>query len=90
MSDGLDALDATTRSLIDELREIVAADGARLVPSSVAPDHIAFDLVLDGASCAECVMPRALLEEIVNTRLVEVADDPPVVTIADPREADQL
>ena len=71
---------------VGELRALVALDGGDVELVSAAGDTVALRLVLEGAECRECVMPREFLEQIaldmVSTRLADVS----VVNIEDPRE----
>ena len=78
------------RALLDEavgeLRAIVALDGGDIELVSIANGTIALRLILEGAECRECVMPKEFLEQIaldlVSTRLNEVGE----VIVDDPRD----
>ena len=71
---------------VGELRAMVALDGGDVELVSASPDTVALRLILEGAECRECVMPREFLEQIaldlVSTRFANVS----VVTIEDPRD----
>ena len=71
---------------VGELRAMVALDGGDVELVSASPDRVALRLILEGAECRECVMPREFLEQIaldlVSTRFANVS----VVTIEDPRD----
>ncbi|MDE0215804.1 MAG: NifU family protein [bacterium] len=71
---------------VGEVRALVALDGGDVELVSVGGGTVALRLVLEGAECRECVMPREFLEQIaldmVSTRVADVS----VVTIEDPRE----
>ena len=71
---------------VGEVRALVALDGGDVELVSVGGGTVALRLVLEGAECRECVMPREFLEQIaldmVSARLADVS----VVTIEDPRE----
>ena len=71
---------------VGELRALVALDGGDVELVSATGGTVALRLILEGAECRECVMPREFLEQIgldlVSTRLADVS----VVTIEDPRE----
>lgn len=71
---------------VGELRSLVALDGGDVELVSATGGTVALRLILEGAECRECVMPKEFLEQIafdmVATRLNEVS----AVTIDDPRE----
>lgn len=70
---------------VGELRALVALDGGDVELVSVNGGTVALRLILEGAECRECVMPKEFLEQValdmVTTRLAEVS----TVTIDDPR-----
>ena len=70
---------------VGELRALVALDGGDVELLSATGSTVALRLILEGAECRECVMPKEFLEQIaldmVTTRLSEVN----AVTIDDPR-----
>jgi hypothetical protein len=70
---------------VGELQAIMAADGGELRVLSLGAPKAEFELVLEDASCAECVMPRDMLVEILKFRLTEI--DPTIVEVdlIDPR-----
>lgn len=71
---------------VGELRAMVALDGGDVELVSAGGGTVALRLILEGAECRECVMPREFLEQIaldlVSTRLSDVS----AVTIEDPRD----
>jgi len=71
---------------VGELRALVALDGGDVELVSANEGTVALRLILEGAECRECVMPKEFLEQIaldmVTTRITEVN----AVTIDDPRE----
>ncbi len=72
---------------LDELRALVAADGAdfETVEFDGAAGTIRLRLLIPDAHCAECVMPRDALESVAATRLARHGVH--TVVIDDPREA---
>ena len=77
---------ALLNEAVGELRALVALDGGDVELVSAADTTVALKLILEGAECRECVMPKQFLEQIaldmVTTRLHEVS----AVTIQDPRD----
>ena len=71
---------------VGELRALVALDGGDIELVSATGGTVALRLILEGAECRECVMPKEFLEQIaldmVSNRLSEIS----TVTIDDPRE----
>ncbi len=71
---------------VGELRALVALDGGDVEFVSAAEGTVALRLILEGAECRECVMPKEFLEQIaldmVTTRIADVS----TVSIDDPRE----
>lgn len=63
---------------ISPVRDLIQLDGGDV--EVVSEEPLRLKLVLEDAECAECVMPRGVLEE-VSSKLLGVA-----VTIDDPRE----
>jgi hypothetical protein len=80
--------EATLLATIEELNDIVAADGAVLRVLSSDEHSVRLDLDLSQSECPECVVPHGLLLEIVSTRLAEVCPDVNDVSLYDPREDD--
>jgi hypothetical protein len=81
------AAPAASHDVLDELRSLVAADGAdfETVEFDGAAGTIRLRLVIPDAHCAECVMPRAALESVAASRLARHGVQ--TVVIDDPREA---
>jgi Fe-S cluster biogenesis protein NfuA len=72
-----------------EIRTLLQADGSDM--ELVAVDHdsgvVRTMLVLENASCAECVVPRTMLERIGLDILQKTAAGVRRLDIDDPREA---
>ena len=71
---------------LDEIRSLVQADGGDMLLTSVVDGTVNLQLVVEGASCVECVMPREFLEQIALDLLRGQAPEVGAVSIDDPRE----
>jgi hypothetical protein len=78
--------DPVLLATIEELNDIVAADGAALRVLSSTPESVALDLDLSQSECPECVVPWSLLTEIVAQRLAETCPTITTISLYDPRE----
>jgi Fe-S cluster biogenesis protein NfuA len=80
--------EATINPALDEVRALVQADGGdmQLVDVDPAAGSVSLKLILEGASCEECVMPREFLEQIALDMLRRTLPDVATVAIDDPRE----
>jgi len=78
---------AEVESVLGELRPLVEADGAAFELRVVdeADRQVTLGLVLDGAECRECVMPREVLQLIVEQAMRDKVPGVQVV-LEDPRE----
>jgi len=72
---------------LDEIRGLVQADGADIMLVGIEGDAVRLQLVVETASCVECVMPRPFLEQISLDILRRGGVVVETVTIDDPREA---
>jgi hypothetical protein len=79
-------LGPAARGVLDELSEILRADGAELRVRTVSRASITLELDLSNSSCPECVIPPELLVDIYRSRLKEADPDILSVVIIDPRE----
>ena len=66
---------------LSPVRDILQADGGDIELVSFDGDMAELRLVLESAECAECVLPKPMLEDVA-AKLLGVK-----VTIDDPREA---
>jgi Fe-S cluster biogenesis protein NfuA len=78
--------EATITPALDEARALVQADGGDMELVAIDDTTVSLRLVLEGASCEECVMPREFLEQIVLDMVKQKAPAVAAVTIDDPRE----
>jgi Fe-S cluster biogenesis protein NfuA len=74
--------------VVHELDEIVKLDGGRLLLRQATEAEIELELDLTQSSCPECVLPKAMLLEIVTAKLAAAAPDVGHVQLHDPREPD--
>ena len=77
---------ATIEPALEEARALVQADGGDMEVVGVDDSTVSIRLILEGASCAECVMPRDFLEQIVLDMLKQKIPAVSAVSIDDPRE----
>ena len=80
--------EATIVPALDEVRSLVQADGGdmELVGLDADTGAVNLRLVIEGASCEECVMPRDFLEQIALDVLRKTVPAVLAVSIDDPRE----
>ena len=78
--------ESTLTPALDEIRGLVQADGGDLVLGSFDGGTVALRLVVEGAHCVECVMPREFLEQVALDVFRRAGVGAEVVTIDDPRE----
>jgi Fe-S cluster biogenesis protein NfuA len=78
---------AAVGSALVEVRELIRADGGDITLSSIdaTTGAVTLRLVLDGAVCRECVMPKPILEAIAADVLRASVPDVRSVSIDDPR-----
>ncbi len=74
---------------IAELAPMLQADGAdlRLVEANPATARIEVALDVTDASCAECVLPAPMLEQVVSDTLKRYVPDEFELVLNDPRVA---
>ena len=73
-------------SAIDELRVLLQADGGDLSVTSVTDTALEVRLIIEGARCAECVLPRAFLEKVALAVVQRSVPEIVSVIVDDPRE----
>ena len=71
---------------LDDIRGLVQADGGDMVLASIDGATVNLQLVVEGASCVECVMPRDILEQISLDMFQRGGVAVEAVRIDDPRE----
>ena len=72
---------------VDEMAALLRSDGADLVLVSADPktDRIEISLQLEGAECAECVLPSDLLRQMINEALARRVLGEFELVLRDPR-----
>ena len=73
-------------ALVEELNDIVAADGAALRVTDATDSTLALELDLTESECPECVVPKQFIIDIVAARFAETGEPAPAITLFDPRE----
>ena len=71
---------------VDEVKELVAADGGDMLLAGVDGTTAKLQLVVENSNCVECIMPREILEQITLDILQRGGAGIDSVTIDDPRE----
>lgn len=74
--------------VVRELDEIVKLDGGRLLLRQATEAEVDLELDLSQSSCPECVLPKAMLLEIITAKLAAAAPESWHVRLHDPREPD--
>jgi Fe-S cluster biogenesis protein NfuA len=72
---------------IEEIRALVQPDGSDFELVKVEGDTVHLRLLVEDATCAECVMPKPILEEMAVGILRRSSPEVTRVEIDDPREA---
>ena len=74
---------------VEDVRTLLQADGGdiELVGVDEPTGRVDLRLILDTAECAECVLPRDMLERIGLDIIRKAAPDVATLHISDPREA---
>jgi Fe-S cluster biogenesis protein NfuA len=78
--------DAVTAGLVP-VREVLQSDGGDIELVAVDGDTARLRLVLETAGCAECVLPRPMLEAIALQMMQPLVPGLSAVAIDDPRES---
>lgn len=80
--------ESEVRSALAEVAALVQADGGdlELISVDTTTGAVALRLLLESANCAECVLPRAMLEGVATGMLQRSVPGVTGVAIDDPRE----
>ena len=71
---------------LQQLRDLVSADGGDVALDGVDGSTIRVRLVLENSHCVECVLPRPFLEQVAVDVFRRNGVDVDAVAIDDPRE----
>ena len=69
------------------VQEMIRLDGGDIVLVDVDESTAHLRLVVEGANCAECVLPRSLLEGVALQMMQPLVPGLTAVAIDDPRES---
>ena len=72
--------------LKNTLTTLVEQDGGSIELVHFTNDSMEFNLLLDSAECAECIMPKQFLEEVFLAQAQTIYDNLRSVLINDPRK----
>jgi hypothetical protein len=86
MTEASSPVGAVLLAAIDEVRELVKADGGDMLLTSVDGGTANLQLVVENSNCVECIMPRDILEQIALDILERGGAGIDAVAIDDPRE----
>jgi hypothetical protein len=86
MTDASGPVGAVLLAAIDEVKELVQADGGDMLLTSVDGGTANLQLVVENSNCVECIMPRDILEQITLDILARAGTGIASVSIDDPRE----
>ncbi len=80
--------ESEVRSALVKVADLVQADGGdiELVSLDAGTGVVALRLVLESADCAECVLPRPILEGVATGMLQRSLPGITGISIDDPRE----
>lgn len=78
---------ATVTAGLAPVRAVLQSDGGDIEVVGVEGDTARLRLILETAGCAECVLPRPMLETIALQMMQPLVPGLSAVAIDDPREA---
>jgi Fe-S cluster biogenesis protein NfuA len=80
--------EAEVRAALQEVSALVQADGGDMELVGIDPSGgiVSLRLNLESANCAECILPKALLEDIAGGILRRCVPSVSSVIVDDPRE----
>jgi len=76
------------RTALSDVAALVQADGGDVEFVSFDPEKglVAVRLILDEASCRECVLPRSMLEDVATAMMRRQLPEITSISVEDPRE----
>ena len=72
--------------VVEELNAIVGLDGAELVVRAETLTSVSLELDLSRSDCPECVIPRELMLDLIQSKLAMIAPDITKIDLIDPRD----
>jgi hypothetical protein len=84
-SDGASTPESTVVDALAALRSGFQTDGADLLVESVTDGHVVIRLVVSDETCLDCIVPKAMLEGVLTTRLAQQVPGFEQVELIDPR-----
>ena len=72
--------------MVEELNAIVGLDGAELVVRAETLTSVSLELDLSRSDCPECVIPRELMLDLIQSKLAMIAPDITKIDLIDPRD----
>jgi Fe-S cluster biogenesis protein NfuA len=78
---------AQVEAAVAEMAQVLQADGGDLSLVSADPrlDRVEVRVVLDGVECLDCVMPNAMLHDIISAAIAKRCPGEFELVIDDPR-----
>jgi Fe-S cluster biogenesis protein NfuA len=77
---------ATVTAGLEPVRAVLQADGGDIEVVGVDGDSVSLRLIVEGSECAECVLPRPMLEVVALDLMKPLVPGLAGVVIEDPRE----
>ncbi|MYW96151.1 hypothetical protein G3I59_37490 [Amycolatopsis rubida] len=78
----------TVEEAVANLRSMLQLDGADLSVVEADETSAVFAIELEGANCADCVLPASMIQSILEQQLSETLPRISKVVVRDPRETD--
>lgn len=76
----------TVEQAVAHLRSMLQLDGADLLVVEADDKSAVFAIDLEGANCADCVLPSTMIQSIIEKQLSETLPQIGEVVVRDPRD----